>query len=33
VSRPGRGAIFQIDLPLVAPEQGTEEPIGKGSRT
>jgi two-component system NtrC family sensor kinase len=33
VSRPGRGAIFQIDLPLVAPEQGAEEPIGKGSRT
>ena len=26
VSRPGHGAIFQIDLPLVAPEQGSDEP-------
>ena len=25
VSRPGSGAIFQIDLPLVAPEQGGED--------
>ena len=30
VSRDGRGAIFQIDLPLVAPEQGGED---KGEAT
>ena len=27
VSRPGSGAIFQIELPLVAPEQGGEEKL------
>lgn len=27
VSRPGSGAIFQIELPLVAPEQGAEEKV------
>lgn len=29
VSRPGSGAIFQIELPLVAPEQNEEESITK----
>jgi signal transduction histidine kinase len=33
VSRPGSGAIFQIELPLVAPEQNEEESITKTAAT